>query len=73
MGVMINLWRNIKGYEGHYIISKFGNVMSIKIAGKEVILKPFTVDDNEDAVMLWKDGKRKCYTIKALLKDNWGE
>lgn len=70
---MISIWKDVKGYEGHYRISSSGKIKSIKTKGSIVILKTFKVDDKEEAVMLWKDGERKCYTIKTLLKDNWGE
>ena len=59
-------WRDVQGYEGHYRVSEWGNVMSLK-NGKKKILK-----ENKDRygyyfVNLSKDGATKASPIHRLV------
>ena len=62
------LWRDIKNYEGHYQVSNFGRVKSIKF-GKEIILKPVTDRHGYLLVSLWKNNKQKTYKVHRLVAE----
>ena len=62
-------WKDKKDYEGHYQVSNFGRVKSIKF-GKERILKLRT--DKKTGylhVVLCKDGKTKAFTVHRLVAE----
>lgn len=70
------LWRNIPGYEGMYIVSNFGNVMSLPRArmchgtlrmysGK--LLKPRPVPNGYLKVTLYKDNVAKQESVHRLV------
>jgi hypothetical protein len=63
---MNEFWKDVKGYEGRYLISSTGKVKSI-IGNKEIILKQFLSGIGYNAVNLCKDGKRKKITIHQLV------
>ena len=63
------IWKDKKDYEGHYQVSNFGRVKSIKF-GKERILKLRT--DKKTGylhVVLCKDGKAKAFTVHRLVAE----
>lgn len=63
---MREIWKDIKGYEGHYKISNTGKVYSCK---SDKILRP-----NEDRyyqVQLCKDGKTKAKRIHRLVAETF--
>ena len=62
------LWKDIKNYEGHYQVSNFGRVKSIKF-GKEIILKPVTDRHGYLLVSLWKNNKQKTYKVHRLVAE----
>ena len=62
------LWKDIKNYEGHYQVSNFGRVKSIKF-GKEIILKPVTDRHGYLIVGLWKNNKQKTYKVHRLVME----
>jgi hypothetical protein len=77
------IWKDIKGYEGHYQISTFGNVKSLNrnttrtntlvgkhtIQIKETILKPS--GQRYLGVSLLKDGIRRYPNVHRLVAENW--
>jgi len=69
----------IPGYESQYSIDNEGNVysmprrvptgiqeMSRPIAPR--ILKPYIDKQGRSIIYLWKNGKKKCYEVKNMLK-----
>lgn len=58
---MKEIWKNIDGYDGKYMISSLGRVKSL-LFGKEKILKPKTDKDGYKLINLYKD--KKSYTLK---------
>ena len=63
---MDKIWKDIKGYEGLYMVSNGGDVKSVKNG----ILKPSVYKGTGYYyVGLYKDGKRKGYTIHRLVAD----
>lgn len=62
-------WRDIKGYEGLYMVSNLGNVKSLNYLrnGKEGILKPKEDRYGYMQVVIRKDGKNKNYTVHRLV------
>lgn len=62
-------WRNVKGYEGLYLISSYGRVKSLKRykVGKEHIKKPTIGNGGYEYIMLWKDNKFKRFPIHRLV------
>lgn len=62
----MEIWKDIKDYEGLYQISNLGRVKSIKF-GKEKILKGSKDKDSYLVVSLYKEGKQKNYYIHRLV------
>ena len=59
-------WKPVVGYEGHYQVSNFGRVKSIKF-GKEIILKQRQCMNGYKLVTLYKDGKGKIILVHRLV------
>ena len=59
-------WKDIKGYEGIYQISNFGNVKNVS-KKKEKILKPEITKKGRCLIKLSKGGKTKKYQIHILV------
>lgn len=68
---MIEEWRDIKGYEGFYQVSNFGDVRSIFADEhyRAKILKPHKQLNGYIFVNLWKDKKPKHKTIHRLVAE----
>ena len=66
---MIELWKDVKGYEGKYQISNLGNVKSLRYKGSYISknLVPKTNNDGRLWVELWKSGKGKPMLIHRLV------
>ena len=62
-------WRDIKGFEGKYMVSNLGRVKSLNYrrTGKEKIMKGVPDGHGYLQVKLWKDGKDKKYMINRLV------
>lgn len=73
----MEIWKPIKGYEGLYEISSFGQIkrLEAEIFGnwgqkkiwKEKILKKSHDKDGYETICLCKDGKRKTYKVHRLV------
>lgn len=65
----MEVWKNIKGYDGLYEISNWGNVKSLNYnnTGKSQMLKPRYVRGRYKAVTLCKDCYHKQITIHRLV------
>lgn len=61
-------WKPVVGYEGHYQVSNFGRVKSIKF-GKEIILKQKQYMDGYYYVGLSKNGIVKSYYVHRLVAE----
>lgn len=78
---MLEIWRDIDGYNGKYQVSNLGNVKSIYtiyvINGihnkyyRDIILKPFAQKNGYLNVCLWKDGKKKNRLIHQLVAQSF--
>lgn len=75
---MVEIWRDIKDYEGLYQVSNLGRVKSLehKVKYKHVyrtvkerILKPATLNNGYLIVSLHKNKKMKTYTIHRLVAE----
>ena len=64
---MEEIWKDKKDYEGHYQVSNFGRVKSIKF-GKEIILKQ-SIRHGYYYVGLLKNGKHKNYLVHRLVAE----
>ena len=60
-------WKPVVGYEGHYQVSNFGRVKSIKF-GKEIILKQH-IRRGYYSVNLSKNGILKRYSVHRLVAE----
>ena len=60
------IWNNIEGFEGKYMVSSFGRVKSLNF-GKETILKPRTDKDGYKLINLYKDKKSHTFKIHRLV------
>lgn len=73
----MEIWKNIKGYEGLYKVSNLGNVKSLdkkdsigrKVTGR--IMKPTKRKDGYLEVTLHKGGKGKHYLIHRLVAETF--
>lgn len=74
---MIEIWKDIKGYEGLYQVSNFGRLRSLKkhnISKKKhkkncKILKIGEHRQGYKTIMLSKDGKQKGYLVHRLVAE----
>ena len=64
----MEVFKDIKGYDGLYQISNYGRVKSLKY-GKEKILKLCLGGDGYLKVQLWKKGKQKKYFVHRLVAE----
>lgn len=60
----MEIWRDIKGYEGLYQVSNEGKVKSLK---RKIILKQQTIKCGYLRVNLWKNGKCKHKIVSVLV------
>ena len=60
---MKEIWKDKKDYEGHYQVSNWGRVKSIKF-GKERILKLTKDKDGYFFVNLYKNNKSKTFKVQ---------
>lgn len=71
----MEIWKDIKGYEGLYQVSNLGNIKSIYfrnnicIKEREKIIKKDTNKHNRQYVMLYKNGKRKNLIVHRLVAE----
>lgn len=63
---MIEIFKDIEGYEGLYQISNLGYVKSLRF-GKEKILKPVKDGKKYLCVVLYKQGKHKMCKVHRLV------
>ena len=63
---MEEIWKDIEGYEGKYMVSSLGRVRSVR---KDVILTPNTNNSGYMMVHLKNDGQRKCKLIHRLVAE----
>lgn len=66
---MIEIWKDIPGYERLYQVSNLGNVRSLNYrrSGKSKLLKQGTDKKGYKQVGLWKNSKRKHYSVHRLV------
>ena len=65
---MKEIWKDKKDYEGHYQVSNWGRVKSIKF-GKERILKLTKDKDGYFFVNLYKNNKSKTFKVHRLVAE----
>lgn len=61
---MEEIWKNVVGYEGLYMVSNFGEIISIK---RNVVLKPSINHKGYCHVVLSKQGGRKTLRVHRLV------
>lgn len=60
---MEEIWKDIKDYEGKYVVSNLGNIKSLKTNKKCYLSKSKCYK----RVLLYKDGKAKGYSVHRLV------
>ena len=63
---MEEIWKDIPGYEGHYLASNLGNIKSLK-NGKEKILSKLKNHKNYFFVRLSLNNKKKIFKVHQLV------
>jgi hypothetical protein len=58
------IWKDVKGYEGLYKISNFGNVWSVK---RKMFRVPSVIGRGYLQVHIFISGKRKCFMVHRLV------
>lgn len=66
---MKELWRDVIGYEGEYMVSNKGRVMSLKDPNKPKILKTFMNRKGYIRINLLKNGKMKQVFVHRLVAE----
>ena len=66
---MKEIWKDIKGYEGIYLISNYGRVKSLH--KKEKIIKQFENTNGYLQVDLWKNGIGKHILVHKLVANSF--
>ena len=68
---MEEIWKDIIGYEGLYMVSNYGRVKSLNyhMTGKEKILKAGKSGDGHLIVYLYKNGTKKPYQVHRLVAE----
>lgn len=67
----VEYWKDIKGYEGLYKVSNFGNIKSYGYRKKERILKPEITKKSRCLVKLSKNGTTKKYQVHRLVAEHF--
>lgn len=76
MGFFImEVWKEIKGYENLYEVSSYGNIRSLNAYGKGIIkyMTPLLGQRGYFYIGLWKDKVRTAYKIHRLVAVNFIE
>ena len=65
------IFKDVKGYEGLYQVSNFGNIMSLNYrnTGKAKLMNPHERKDGYLQVQLYKNGKRKMFKVHRLVAE----
>jgi len=69
----MEIWKDVKNYEGRYQISNFGNVKSLnyKRTKKERLLKSVIDGSGYNCVLLYVNGKRKQRNVHQLVAESF--
>ena len=67
----VEYWKDIKGYEGLYKVSNFGNIKSYGYRKKERILKPEITRKGRCLVKLSKNGTTKKYQVHRVVMETF--
>lgn len=67
------IWKDVKGYEGKYLVSNYGRVKSMDYRGmqKEHLIVPSFNSNGYLIIGLSKDGKRKTVRINRLVYETF--
>lgn len=67
----MEVWKDIKGYEGKYQVSSLGNVKSLNYhrEGREKELTQCVDTDGYMVVLLYKDGRKKTCKVHRLVAE----
>ena len=70
---MEEIFKDIKGYEGLYQVSNFGNVKSLdyRHTGKERLLKQAIDKHSYHRICLWSYGEPKWFSIHRLVAESF--
>ena len=60
----MQIWKDIEGYKGHYQISNYGNVRSLK---KDAFLMKGAYLKGYKIISLWKNGTGKMFRVHRLV------
>ena len=60
----MEVWEDIKDYEGLYMVSNYGNVLSVR---RNIILRWGINNNNYPFVVLYKNGNQKQYLVHRLV------
>lgn len=60
----MQIWKDIEGYKGHYQISNYGNVRSLK---KDAFLMKGGYLKGYKIINLWKNGTGKMFRVHRLV------
>ena len=69
---MVEVWKDIEGYEGLYQVSNLGRVKTLAkpkgiVFGKEAIRKTHVKNNGYEVITLCKENKRKIHHVHSLV------
>jgi len=74
------VWKEIEGFENLYMVSNFGNVLSLRIPEPKwnlprvrTYVRKFKNDIGDEMCKIYKDGKRFLYRIETLVEHTFKE
>jgi hypothetical protein len=68
MNELKETWKDIEGYEGHYQVSNWGRIKSLKRKYNGcLIMKPYTFKNKYPTLPLSKNGKSKSHAIHRIV------
>lgn len=68
--ITVEIWKDIKGYEGHYQVSSHGNIKSIKF-GRQKTLTLKNTHKGYHNIQLFKNGKMKGCFVHRIVAENF--
>ncbi len=60
------IWKDVVGYEGHYQVSNFGNIKSIK-NGKDIVMKLGVSRNGYNSIGLWVNNIHESFMVHKLV------
>lgn len=69
---MEEIWKDVVGYEGRYIVSNLGRVVSLVCKGKSLkVLNPLLRSDGYSQIWLSNTNNQRCYSLHRIVAQSF--